>query len=250
MNALRWLLVAALLGSAAAAFSFWQRAEQLTAQNTELRAALDALKTTRATPSAEEEKQRDYELKRLRADAGEVHKLRGELGQSRAGAKELAQLRSENLQLRQDHQQLRAASAGAAATPVASAPSAVAGATDQFPRQGWSFAGYQTPEAALISSLWSMREGNPQSYLQSLSPEEQARHAKLWETKTETDIAAKHQADVASITGLRVLERNPISPNEVAMSVYLEGLGRLEKVSMKLIGNEWKFGGYIRPAGK
>lgn len=95
-----------------------------------------------------------------------------------------------------------------------------------------------------------MREGNPQTYLQSLSPEEQARLAKSWQNKPETEIVAKHQSDVAAITGLRVLDRQTVSPNEVLMNVYIEGVGRMEKVSMKLIGNEWKFGGYIRPPPK
>ena len=48
--------------------------------------------------------------------------------------------------------------------------------------------------------------------------------------------------------GMRVLDRTSISPDEVQMNVYLEGIGRVEKVSMQLIGGDWKFGGYIRNA--
>ena len=249
MNVIRLLVAVALVGSGAAALTFWKRAEDLAEKNAALRAELDTLKSTQAAATADspEARQREYELKRLRADAEEVHKLRGELNPLRAGARDLERLRAENLQLRGDNQQLRTANASAAATPSAAAPRPAA---DQFPRAGWSFAGYTTPEAALVSSIWAMREGNPQTYLQSLSPEEQARSAKAWQDKPEAEIIAKHQSDVASITGLRVLERQEVSPNEVVMSVYIEGVGRMEKVSMKLVGNEWKFGGYIRPPGK
>ena len=107
-------------------------------------------------------------------------------------------------------------------------------------------AGYATPEAALVSAIWSMKEGNPKSYLDSLSPEEQARLAKTWENKTEAEIIAKHQSDVAPITGVRVLDRHEISAEEMQMNVYIEGVGRVEKVSMKRTGNDWKFGGFIR----
>ncbi len=250
MNAIRLFVVVALIGSGAAAFTFWKRAEALAGENSALRADIETLKAAHASAAdSPEAKQRDYELKRLRADAEEVHKLRGELAPMRAGAKDLERLRAENLQLRGDNQQLRTAnaSAAAAANPAVAPRPASA---DQFPRDAWSFAGYASPEAALVSSIWAMREGNPQTYLQSLSPEEQARVGKDWQTKTPTEIAAKHQSDVASITGLRVLERQPVSPNEVMMSVFIEGAGRMEKVSMKLIGNEWKFGGFIRTPGK
>lgn len=253
MNAIRLFVTVALLGCGAAAFTFWKRAETLAGENAALRAELDTLKAAHASAAdSPEAKQRDYELKRLRADAEEVHKLRGELAPLRAGTKDLERLRAENLQLRGDNQQLRTANASAAANAAAANPAATPrpATADQFPREAWSFAGYASPEAALVSSIWAMREGNPQTYLQSLSPEEQARVGKDWQTKTPTEIAAKHQSDVASITGLRVLERQAVSPNEMVMSVFIEGVGRMEKVSMKLIGNEWKFGGYIRPPGK
>ena len=249
MNALRLVLAIALLASAAAAFTYWQRAAELAAENSTLRAKLAEHGSQQSAAVAAEEKQRDYELSRLRADAAEVHKLRGEISQARSGAKDLERLRAENMQLRADNQQLRTASQRPADAPPSADPRPAA-TRDQFPRENWSFAGYTTPEAALVSSIWAMREGNPQTYLQSLAPEEQARIARAWQNKPEADIIAKHQSDVASITGLRVLERQSVSPNEVLMNVYIEGVGRLEKVSMKLIGNEWKFGGYIRPPAK
>jgi hypothetical protein len=41
-----------------------------------------------------------------------------------------------------------------------------------------------------------------------------------------------------------------VSPDEVLMSIYVEGVRRMEVVSMKRVGNEWKFGGFRRNAPK
>jgi hypothetical protein len=92
-----------------------------------------------------------------------------------------------------------------------------------------------------------MKEGNPKSYLESLAPEEQARMAKVWENQTEAEIAAKHQSDVSAISAFRIMERQNVSDNEVLLNVYIEGVGRMEKVAMKRVGNVWKFGGFVRP---
>jgi hypothetical protein len=43
------------------------------------------------------------------------------------------------------------------------------------------------------------------------------------------------------------MERQNVSDNEVLLNVYIEGVGRMEKVAMKRVGNEWKFGGFVRP---
>ena len=101
-----------------------------------------------------------------------------------------------------------------------------------------------------ISAVWAMKEGNPKTYFASLSVEEQGRMAKVWENKSEQEIVTKHQEDVSPITGVRVLDRQTISPDEVVMNVYIEGVGRMEKVSMKRVNEEWKFGGYIRNPAK
>jgi hypothetical protein len=63
-------------------------------------------------------------------------------------------------------------------------------------------------------------------------------------------VARKHQQDVAAGSGLRILERQNVSPDEVLMSIYVEGVRRMEVVSMKRVGNEWKFGGFRRNAPK
>lgn len=236
-----------LAAAVAAAVVGWKNVGQLRAANDALRAELESLKAQSAAASEAESRQREQELQRLRADAQEVVRLRGEVTQLRNSAKEGEKLRAENQRLQAENRQMRS-SAGAAAANTPTPPPAAS--KDQFPKESWTFAGYATPEAALVSAIWAMKEGNPKTYAASLAPEEQTRMAQTWANKSEAEIAAKHQQDVAAITGMRILERQAASPDEVVMSVYIEGVGRMEKVSMKRLGEEWKFGGFLRNPAK
>jgi hypothetical protein len=178
---------------------------------------------------------------KLRDQNLEIMRLRNEVTQSRAGTKEAEALAAEN-------QRLKAAMKQGNPNSAEGAGNAQPARIRDFPRESWSFAGYASPESALVSAIWAMREGNPQTYLESLTPEEQERMARVWKDKAENEIAEKHKNDVSSIAGLRVLERQDLSPNEVVMNVYLEGPGRVEKIRMNQVGQDWKFGGFIREA--
>lgn len=215
--------------------------KQLQSENEALRTEIAALKAH----AGETDAARETESKRAQADAQDVARLRGELTQLRTSAKDVEKLRAENQQLRSDNQKLRgAASAPAApAAPAATAPQQ----GSAYPREAWAFAGYTSPDAALVSAIWSMQQGNPKQYFESLTPEEQLRMTKAWEGKTPEEIAAKHQNDTAPITGMKVTGRQLVTPDEIQMNVFIEGANREEKVSMKRVGGEWKFGGFIRP---
>jgi hypothetical protein len=234
-------LVVLLAAAIAAAIIGWKRVQHLQSEVESLRADAHAAQEQAKAAAEVQTTQTDEELGRLRAQAQEIPKLRGEVSRLRLGVKEAEKLRAENQKLRESLQ-----ASAVAALPAPTTP----GATDQFPRATWTFSGYATPDAALVSAIWAMREGKPQTYLESLSLEERERLIKGWQNKSEAEIIAKHQQDVASITGIRVLERQAISENEMLMNVYVEGPGRLEKVSLKRIGDEWKFGGYIRDQAK
>jgi hypothetical protein len=64
--------------------------------------------------------------------------------------------------------------------------------------------------------------------------------------KSEDEIAAKHQQDVSPITNVRVMKQKGISTDEVQLTVFIEGPNRMEIVSMKRAGADWKFGGFFR----
>ncbi len=215
--------------------------KKLQAENEALRAEVADLRA-RADADAQAASTRSTELTRLQRDVQDAVRLRGEVTQLRTAARDLEKLRAENQQLKSENQNLRSAAASIA-TPATPPP---APAAASFPRESWAFAGYTSPEAALISAIWSMQQGNPKQYYDSLTPEEQTRIAATWQNRTEAEIAAKHQADTAPITGLRVVSQQPISDNEIQMNVLIEGVNRPERVTMKRIGNDWKFGGFIR----
>jgi TolA-binding protein len=236
------ILTAVLLAALAALWLGARQSGVLRAERDALRVELETLREAQGAGD-HRARQQETELERLRAEARELLKLRGEINTLRSGLKELDTLRVENRRLQE------AARAPRPAAP-AEAPAARPAAADQFPRDQWAFAGYGTPEAALISAVWAMREGRPQTYLESLSPEEQTRMAAAWQNKTEAEVAAKHQQDVAAITGVRILERQTVSPEEVVLSVHVEGVERVEKVSMKRAGQDWKFGGFRREPAK
>jgi hypothetical protein len=246
MKVIRWFWVVLCVAALAAAIAGWNKARNLAAEVEGLRAETSTLKEQIASSAAVQTAAQNQEMESLRDQAQDALKLRNEVNQLRAVAKEVEKLRADNAQLRGLAQQ-RAANPAPAPAPAVNPPKS----GDQFPRDSWTFAGYATPESALISAIWAMREGKPQTYLESLSPDEQERMAKTWLNKPETEIAAKHQQDVAAITGVRVMDRQNVNDTEVVMNVWLEGVNKPEKISMKRVGNDWKFGGFIRsPAGQ
>jgi hypothetical protein len=173
--------------------------------------------------------------------------LRGEVTQLRNAAKDAEKLRAENQQLKAENQKLRGAAVAAETQPAAPTP---APATGTFPREAWKFAGYSSPENALISAIYAMQQGYTKEYFNSLTPDEQARMAKAWEGKTPEEIAAKHSSDTAAITGIQVLNQQAVSADEIQMNVHIGGVERAERLSVKRIGNDWKFNGFIREPGK
>jgi len=215
-------------------------AKRLQSENEALRAEVAALQTR----NAEADGSRAAELKRQQSEASDVARLRGEVTQLRNAAKDAEKLRTENQQLRSENQKLRGA---AVATEPAPVPTPTP-ATGTFLRDSWKFAGYNTPENALISAIYSMQQGYTKEYFNSLTPDEQARMAKAWEGKSQEEIAAKHSSDTAAITGIQVLGQQAVSADEVQMNVHIGGVERDEKISVKRIGNDWKFNGFIREA--
>jgi hypothetical protein len=179
------------------------------------------------------------ELERLRAEAREVHKLRNEVSQLRAGVKEADQLRAEN-------QQLRAVGRSRQAAPGASvaAASAVASQEGFYAKENWAFIGYATPEAALQSVIWAMREGDTRTLLASVTAEEMARMQKEWGDKSEAQVSADAKRGTDKISGIRILESRTLSDDEVVLSIYAAGgEDKVQKISMKRSGAEWKMAG-------
>lgn len=231
------LAVVVILGAGVAAGLGWRKVAGLTEENARLRQQFATAEADLANAKSASEAGRS-EAQKAQQQTSELMKLRNEATQFRNAGKELESLRAENARLRGENQQLRAGGNAAAAQPAQ--PQA------NFPKEAWSFAGYSSPEAALLSAVWAMKQGDPKVYLDSLTPSEQERMAAIWRVKSEQEVAAKHQQDVAPISGIRVLNRQQVSATEILMDVYVDGPNRNEKVRMQQIGTDWKFGGFQR----
>lgn len=243
------LLVPITLASLAAALIFHQRAnraEQLAAdRQTELARLQNELATLSSNMlryqgglTTEQNKAQTQELVRLR---GEVTQLKTE---SRAAAQQKVDLERTRAELQRLRGANAAAAAAAAATPPPSTPGSQAG-RDHFPKEAWSFSGYESPEAALLSTVWSMQQGDPQTYYNSLTPAEQERMLQQWEGKTLEEIAASHKKDTDPIKQFRILERANTSENELRLKVFVDGVNMLREVAMQRVEGEWKFGGFL-----
>jgi len=179
------------------------------------------------------------ELERLRAEAQEVHKLRNEVSQLRVGVKEVDQLRAENQRLRGTGRPLQAAPSAGVAVPSATTPQ-----EGYYAKENWTFTGYATPEAALQSAIWAMREGDTRTLLASLAPEEMARMQKEWGNKSEAQVSADAKRGTDKLSGIRILESKTLSEDEVVFSVYATGgEDKVQRISMKRYGAEWKMAG-------
>jgi hypothetical protein len=243
-------IVAAFIAVIALSVAFvqWRKAGVLFAENAALRAQIEALNQTPETPADDSER-----LKTLTTavnDAKELARLRNEVRQLRSITNEAQKSQSAAVQSRPG------SPSGTAAEPAPDTEQAEpVKIPNQFTREQWVFAGYKTPEDALVSAIWAMREGVPKTYFDGLSPDEQARMTKEWENKSETDVAAKHQSDVANIKSIHIIERQEVSDGQVNMKVYVHGGvpdangeagSSVRNVAMKRVGDQWRFGGFIR----
>jgi TolA-binding protein len=175
-------------------------------------------------------------LERLRADASEVHKLRNEINQLRANAKELDKLKAENQQLRR----------GGGVSPAANAgPGQNAATPGNFiPKENWSFSGYANPENTLQSIAWAMREGDLQTVLSSVTPEEQTRMKGEWGNKSDTEISANVRQGVEKVQSIQVLESKNVSADEVVLTIYaVGGEDHVQRIVMQRSGSDWKLAG-------
>lgn len=240
------IFIVLILGFAAYGVMQSRQAGELRAENESLKGRLVAAEKAVGEERDKIKARYQAENDRLRDQLGEVHKLRGDVTRLRAQSEEAARLKAANEKLQASNARIRQTADEAAAAAAAMVQDAAPADGANFPKESWSFAGYDTPENALVSAIWAMQQGTPETYLNSLAPAEQERLAKQWAGKTEEEIAVKHQGDVAPISGIRVLQQEAVGADSMVMSVYIDGVDRMEKVSMQRVNNEWKFGGYIR----
>jgi hypothetical protein len=191
----------------------------------ELRGESSRILQTRSRPVSDAEKQ-------------ELLRLRNQSAQLKAATNEAQMLRSQLSQATVENQRLRAAQAS-----VSAALSSPAAPADSFPKESWAFAGYATPEASFQSTLWAMSQGDSQTFLAGLAPEERARMEKSWRNKSAEQIGEEGRREMQKVSGFRILERRQIADDQVALTIFANGKGDTADMLLQRIGADWKFAG-------
>jgi cell division protein FtsB len=203
--------------------------EALRQQVSELKAQADQLSSQASPPAAPATSDEDRsELLRLRNQAAQLKQV----------TNEMQRLRAQVQQLQAANQQIRATPA---ATPAPDTNAAAA--TGPVPRESWAFAGYATPEATLQSALFAMSQGDYQTFLASMSPEEAARMQKSFEGKTPEQIAEEGRRETAKASSFQILAKQELAPDRVMLNVFVAGEDRAQRIMMQKIGEEWKWAG-------
>lgn len=215
------------------------------AQLREARAALQAQSEELAAQSAETERLSNQLAQAANArqvDASqetELLRLRGEVGTLRRQANDLAKLQADNERLR-----IAVAAARAAARPSADADRS---APSYIQKESWAFVGFADPESAFQSTVWAATTGDAKTFRAALSPN--GENFKRAQETSDSDLAAENKNEMQKVTAYKILDKEPVSDNEVILTVYAQGENALARFRMQRFGDEWKNAGPIKGKG-
>jgi len=227
------VLSIALIASASLCVALWHKSRSLEAENQELLAKVNDLEQSAGDAKLRSKASSNFDTE-LQSQKRELMRLRDEVTQLRSSRDAAARAQGELAKLQA--QQSRGASASTDANATAG---------QSIRRDDWKFSGYATPEAAFISGMWAMKEGQSDTLLNSFTPQEKERFQAQMPEKSDAEIAQRFQKQYGNVTGVRIVGENQTAPGEVVLDVYLEGIGALKKYRMNQVGDEWKAGGPV-----
>lgn len=187
----------------------------------------EAQRLTRQNADVERLRQENAEAQRLRYDTAELHRLRNEVRQLRQRKPDLDAIQVENRRLR--------AAPGPATGSTAPAPDAPLVA-----REALGDAGLTSPEAAMQTFFWAIRERNAQRIRACFSDE----GASKLRDQSDQEIleGAGHMMD--TFKGFQIVARKAVSADEVKLGIRITAEGATPPQEMALgfkrVGNEWK----------
>jgi hypothetical protein len=120
-------------------------------------------------------------------------------------------------------------------------------ALEFWPRASWAFAGFDTPSAALKSSLWAANKGDLKTLANCLTGDAQKIAETLIGSKSNSEIATAVMAQLAGFKSLRVVSSEVRDEDTVVLTTETqeEGGPQTRKAMMKKVGGEWKLYGYV-----
>ena len=94
--------------------------------------------------------------------------------------------------------------------------------------------------------VWALSHGEVKTFLASQSPESPIlRNA---EGKSDDEIAAQNKDFKAfdGVTGFKIINKEPVTSDEVILTVYAFGINEAARFKLQRFGNDWKFAGPIK----
>jgi cell division protein FtsB len=164
------------------------------------------------------------------AAGNDLLRLRGEVRQLRAQQPQLDRLRAEN-------ERLTAAIKGGVAQPQKFSE------TEGFTaRESWSNAGFATPDGALQTFFWAVREGNLAMLAECVPPDAKQHFAQLNEpgNEQERDRTLEDFRKMISGAGIRIVSQESTADGKATVGIQAVAGGAIMKLQLRRYGNEWK----------
>lgn len=112
--------------------------------------------------------------------------------------------------------------------------------TTSIPKSEWTYAGYDTPEAALQTVVWAMSMGDIQTFQSSLSQNALRSMTSAYEGRTEAEIAAALVQRVSNMTELS-FDKKTIASDGRTSFVLSTGDSRNDAVlTFQYINGQWR----------
>jgi hypothetical protein len=168
-------------------------------------------------------REENAEVQKLFAENQELPRLRNEARQLRRQAEEVTRLRAENERLQV---KINTGDAGSPALPP-----------DFIPRSALTDAGFSTPEATMQTMFWAMSTGN-------IARLKQIAGAAGANVRDDPEDDRRQMAQMAeqmkNLAGIRIAEKNVISPDEVELGLQSAVDGQIMPMKLKRVGGEWR----------
>ena len=179
--------------------------------------------------------------------AGKLQARGSELEGLQIDRAELTRLREEVALLRRERDTLRLRAAQSA--PMLSTGTPAPKPEGYIARDQLAYAGYDTPEAALVTMTWAMMSGDYEQSLASLGPE--LRMDEMANEDGPIEFEARRQVLAPLFKGLQILASKALSDDIVELKVQVDSytapgttveIPSLIIQPMVKVGNEWRLG--------
>lgn len=164
---------------------------------------------------------------------------------SDAQVSELLRLRNEVGRLRQQSNELATLRAALATAKKIQSNKPESAATRAVPKEAWANVGYATPEAAFQTICFAMSKGDVQTFMESISPEQQTNTLKAFQIKSEAEVAARWMADMEPVNDFQVVGKIEVGPDQVQMLVHTASEDLNTIFVMTNVNNSWKFANMV-----